>query len=391
MDSKIIALIAGSFLLTGCITSKVDRLHATTSQLSTDVDNYVVMSNRNIDLNQKADLKLKQTLMDLRLKDADTTKSSKDIFDNDSLALNSTLVQMYYSYNNSELFKQQNKYISEYFKQLPKILEEKEIGNSVQGLVNNIDVLNQVIEKNITIADDFKGRLKPNEASLIESTLSNSFKIYQYHKFRQAIDRPYDVIIEALSNQKTYIFSGNEALFLSLNQKAYKNREALVDSYNNQISQAKSLPFSERVKLTYKDEDFKKLMELSQQPYNLQRVDTVNQPVNSLSRERSMAYKKICSTYTIDDFNNQYGNAGLPQNTFDGKIGYQPNSPTYKYNFDIEQLALRSAEVPICELIDIVGLLKEKKYSQVESTSLNRGVAEYNKILNFIDPDGQKK
>ncbi|NUF45554.1 hypothetical protein, partial [Acinetobacter pittii] len=216
-------------------------------------------------------------------------------------------------------------------------------------LVNNIDVLNQVIEKNITIADDFKGRFKPNEASLIESTLSNSFKIYQYHKFRQAIDRPYDVILEALINQKTYIFSGNEILFLSLNQKAYNNREALVDSYNNQILQAKSLPVSERVKLTYKDEDFKKLIELSQQPYNLQRVDIVNQPVNSLSRERSMAYKKICPTYTIDDFNNRYGSAGLPQNTFDGKIDYQSNSPAYKYNFDIEQLALRSAEVPICE------------------------------------------
>lgn len=396
MDSKIIALIAGSFLLTGCITGKVERLHTTTSQLSNEVDNYVSMMNRNIDLNHKADLKLKRKVLDLRLQD--TIRGSNELYETDTLALNSVLAQLYYNKNNAELYKKQNKYISNYFKSLTNILEEKEIANNIEGLVKNVDVLNQVIEKNIKIEDELKGRLKPNETSIIESTLSNGFKIYQYHKFRKGVDNSYDVILEALYLQKLNIIIGNHGLFLDLNENAFTSRESLVSSYNKQISEAKKLVASEnQQKIVYKEEDFKKLTELAHQPYMLQRVDTENQPTNVTSSYRSEAFRKLCPAPEIKKADNSLGAILPPLNTFDAKIEikdpsqYKNTSQTFKYKFEIESFALKSAEIPVCELIDIVGLMKEKKYSQIETTSLKRGIENYNKILDFVDPDSQKK
>lgn len=391
MDSKIIALIAGSILLTGCITSKVERLHAITSQLSPEIDKYISMSNRVIDINHKSVIKLKKEALDTNLEDEIRGRKNEELYKNEEIALNSALLQMYYSYNNTELFKQQNIYISEYFKALPKVLEKQEIGNNIEGLVNNIDVLNQIIEKNITVSDELKGRLKPNEASLIESVLSNGLSLYQYSKFKKSIDRSYDVILKALSTQRLSIFTGNQVKFGNLNNNFNNTRLALVHSYKKQMSDAKNLPQSERMKLTYKDEDFKKLLELSQQPYSLKPNSNTTTPNIAVARYRSVAFQQNCSNSLLDESNPLMNNVQDQQDTFEAQLETKSESPNSTFKYDFKKLALKSGEKPICELIDIIGLLKEKKYTQIESSTLSREVDKYNKILDFVDPDSRKK
>ncbi|GAM29709.1 hypothetical protein P23_0203 [Acinetobacter calcoaceticus] len=391
MDSKIICLIAGSFLLTGCITSKVERLHATTSRLSPEIDKYVSMSNRVIDLNHKSVMKFKKEAFDTNLQDKIRGRKNEELYKSEEIALNTALIHMYSSYNNAELLKQQNIYLSEYFKTLPKLLEKQDIGNNLEGIVNNIDVLNQIIEKNLTIADELRGHLKPNEASLIESTLSNGLSLYQYEKFRHSIDRSYDVILKALRLQKFSIFTGNQILYSFLNQNFNNSRKALVDSYIKQMSDARSLNDSERRKVVYKEDDFNKLIELSQQPYKIKPSDDTKTSNVNLARYRSVAFQQYCSASLLNENNPLLTNIQDKEATFEAYLRPNSESHNLSFSYDIEQFGLKSGEKPVCELIDIIGLLKEKKYSQVESSTLSKDIAQYNKILDFVDSDNQKK
>jgi len=386
MDSKIIALIAGSFLLTGCVTSKVERLHSTTTQLSTDIDNYVAMTNRVIDLNQRSYLDFnKNRLIKSNLMANDLSGSEGAVYPNDTVTFNTNLVHIYNNQSVGDKVKQQNKYISEYFKKLPSLLEDKDIGKSIEGLINNVDILNQVIEQNLVTSDEFKGRLKPNEASLIESTLNNGFKYYQYHSFRKAIDRHYDVLLKALELQKSYNYKANEFIFFDFNQQFHKQQKALVDSYIKQHIDAVKLEPGERIKVNYSNDDFSKITEMVKQPFILTKLDVKTNESQLKPDQHSAAYIKSCSQNRVDEFRKRINDRVVEVYPFNAKLDSDKNTPLSTYVFDVEQAAKIKGEIPVCALIDIIGLLKEKRYYQVESVSLSRGVADYNKMLDFAE------
>lgn len=391
MDSKIIALIAGSVLLTGCMTAKVERLHANTKQLSIDVDSYVAMSNRIIE--QKKKQEIKSSLDDINeyiRTNQQYIKQDKSLV-NDTLNFNLILKERYTYHSLNEIVKEQNKYLSDYFKTLPLLLEKQETGDSIHGLVNNIDILNQVIEKNITIADEYKGRLKPNEASLIESILSNGFKIHQYETFKHAIDSHYDVILSALNHQRTFIYTANTEIFEGLNKNFLTSQKLLADSFKNQHTEASKLSELERRKINYKEDDFKKFLELTNKPFVLVRTDVKDKSNDSITNYRSQAYLTICSKKMVDESEEKFGTDKTGNDSFELPFEQGDQMEVRKYKFDIEKLAKIKGDAAVCELIDIIGLLKEKKYDQIESKSLNKSIISYNKLIELVDKNIDKK
>lgn len=397
MDTKIIALIAGSFLLTGCLTAKVEHLHATTKQLSTDVDSYVAMVNRILNQYEKKQIEAsKDDIEAYIITDPRYLKGNNQLTD-DIENFNVNFTRRHSSHFLNETMKQQNKYISKYFKILPSLLDEKDIGDSVHGLVTNIDILNQVKEKNLTIADEYKGRLKPNEASLIESVLSNSFKIHQYQTFKNALDNHYDVILTSLVGQKNDIHIANTLIFRGLNQQFIDSQMILAESYKNQHTETLKLNKDTGSKVNYNDNDFKKFNEMTQLPFVLVSADNTEKPAEVDNSYRSAAYLKYCTNKDLGEpkplpkekpegmnKTNKIESFILTSN--DGKT-----KETRKYKFDIETLAVLKGDIAVCELIDIIGLLKEKKYYQVESTTLKRSVDNYNQILDLVDKQAETK
>jgi outer membrane murein-binding lipoprotein Lpp/environmental stress-induced protein Ves len=397
MDTKIIALIAGSFLLTGCVTAKVERLNATTKQLSTDVDSYVAMVNRILDQYEKKQIEANKDDIEAYLKTDPRYLEGNKEFTDDIEKFNVIFKRRHQSHFVNETMKQQNKYLSEYFKILPSLLEEKDIGDSVQGLVTNIDILNQVKEKNLTIADEYKGRLKPNEASLIESVLTNSFKIHQYQTFKNAVNNHYDVILTSLVGQKNDIHIANTLIFRGLNQQFIDSQMILAESFKNQHTETLKLKKDIGGQVNYNDNDFKKFNEMTQLPFVLVRADITEKPAEVDNSYRSAAYLQYCTNKDLvepkqlpkeipEGMNKTNKIESFVLTSTDGKT-----IEKRKYKFDTQTLAVIKGDIAVCELIDIIGLLKEKKYNQVESTTLKRSVDNYNKILDLVDKKAETK
>lgn len=397
MDTKIIALIAGSFLLTGCVTAKVERLNATTKQLSTDVDSYVAMVNRILDQYEKKQIEASKGEIEAYLKTDPRYLEDNNKITDDIEKFNVNFIRRHKIHFVNETGKQQNQYISEYFKILPSLLDEKDIGDSVQGLVTNIDILNQVKEKNLTIADEYKGRLKPNEASLIESVLTNSFKIHQYQTFKNAVNNHYDVILTSLVGQKNDIHVANTLIFRGLNQQFIDSQMILAESFKNQHTETLKLKKDIGGKVNYNDNDFKKFNEMTQLPFVLVRADITEKPAEVDNSYRSAAYLQYCTNKDLvepkqlpkeisEGMNKTKKIDSFVLTSTDGKTNEKR-----KYKFDIETLAVIKGDIAVCELIDIIGLLKEKKYNQVESTTLKRSVDNYNKILDLVDTKAETK
>jgi hypothetical protein len=381
MDSKIIGLIAGSFLLTGCISAKVEQLHTTTTQLSTDIDNYVAMSNRVVELNQKStssiiNLNLDQGVRTLINKNEALGEESDDTKD-----FNRNFIEIYINYSLAEDVKQLNNLVSEYFKTLPKILENKDIDDKVKGLVKNIDVLNQAIENNLSVEDaNFKGGLKPVQEELIDKTLVYGLKIYQYHLFEKEIERHHNILLNSLILLKYYTYATNQKATFNLNNEFWKTHKYLLDSYIKQHIEASKDQSIDRTNIEYRNEDFEKMEAFLKQPIILNSSYNHSIDMSKPNKYRSNTYLETCTSNT----DNLTSDLFKKPNTIQFYNVKNPNIKPVEYSFNLEKIVYLRGDAPTCELINIIGLLKEKKYNQIELKTLEKTTSNYNAVLDYL-------
>jgi hypothetical protein len=373
MDSKIIGLIAGSLLLTGCATSKVERLHSTTTQLSTGVDSYVTLTNKVVDFNEKYSLYIdgKQRL-ELKMKTPLLGMSQKEKEDYNEKNFNRFFLTEYKEYSLGEDARNQSADLSEYFKILPKSLESENLDTNFEGLVNNIDILNKSIEEKIPKdVDGLKGNLTPVEKDLINKIFMEAYKAHQYNQFDERIKDQYIIILQAIINLKDYTHYTLSPVASGLNKDFEDSHQALLASYKKQQKEANLSP-AKKSKAVYSNEDLNKFYELFKQPI------VPNSSSNFLTQEkpqqgRSKLYTEFCRSNL--SLNNYYKIEWYDKN---------PSNQPIDYSFDFEKILLVKGSEPSCELIDILGLLLEKKYNQIDLKNFEKKTADFNNIVDFL-------
>ncbi|MFW1759852.1 hypothetical protein, partial [Acinetobacter guillouiae] len=92
--------------------------------------------------------------------------------------------------------------------------------------------------------------------------------------------------------------------------------------------------------------------------------------------------------------------SGVYFNFVIGIVSQNIDSPTnpvrfkteeYKILFDIEKYYKNSGDQVICEMINIVGLLNEHNFDQIELTTLERNLNTYEELMNYISPRPKAK
>lgn len=377
MDNKIIGLIAGSFLLTGCMTAKVEQLHTTTSQLSNDVDNYVAATSKVVDLKKQSILnyQTKDTLSD-NLQDRQVNKTKEEKIEEDLIKFNNSFLANYKTYSNGENIKQQANQISDYFKILPKALESQDLEPKFLNLVKNIDILNKTIKGDLTKdSSELKGGLRPIESDLIDKIFLEGYKTYEYKKFQSLMDLQYDIVLQAIITLKNYTsFALNPAA-----NKLYYDFEStyndLFTSYLNQHEMAYKKNKLEINYVQYSNDDLKKLNDLFSQPEVINSLVNDNNLNNKSKIFRSQFYKEYC--LTKEDFDDT------------GFMIKEFNDPTdiKKFNenlFNLKNVIFIKGSTPSCELIDILGNLKEKNYNRIDLNSFERANKDFENVINFL-------
>ncbi|WP_139113953.1 hypothetical protein, partial [Acinetobacter seifertii] len=194
MDSKIIGLIAGSFLLTGCMAAKVDKLHTTTVQLSNDVDSYVKMTDKVVELNNQGFLYYSSNpYFTTYLRSYENSLTPNQKKELDKISFNTQFLINYRNYSLGEDIKKQTSQVSIFFKILPQVLESKDLEPNFQSLVKNIDNLNQTLEKNLNAENgELVGKLKERDIDLINKIFAEGYKKYQLKKFEEILGNQYN-------------------------------------------------------------------------------------------------------------------------------------------------------------------------------------------------------
>jgi outer membrane murein-binding lipoprotein Lpp len=65
--NRIFLSITISIILSGCVSSKVEHLHTTTTELSANIEKFVELSNRTADLNRTLKLQDEQSFLSKQL------------------------------------------------------------------------------------------------------------------------------------------------------------------------------------------------------------------------------------------------------------------------------------------------------------------------------------
>ncbi|TEU29050.1 hypothetical protein E2R16_04870 [Acinetobacter seifertii] len=383
MEKKILCIAIMGSLLTGCISNKINHAHTTAVNLSQDIDKFVILSNTSIELNKALALKEQDHTISIGLFPQDLSKAdreSKVIF-----TTFDTYERMNDKKTTSAAFIRQNQLLGEYFKNLPLILEDKSV--DVAGLVQNIDYLNQVINKNIGEDGQANGGLNQPEKDLITTTLSSGFKFHQYKVYKKAIQEQSPKIIEALRWQKV-LFKQNGVLIKRnfLNEKYtidYKNIEkSLLNKFymNDDLIERGGKPVPK-----YNLKEVKSLAELNSQPYIY--YDLLNPEDKKLDEPKikSAAYIKYCEVAEdkqkkdFEDFIKQNENYAI-------KIKDVSQSPsTFQSGFyDVERNYSKNGDQLICELINIVGLMQENKLDDVKLKDLEKYLSNYDELLKYF-------
>jgi len=362
-NTVIILLSTTLFILTGCMTSKVNRLHSTTNQLSNDVDSYVELSNKVVDLNNKVIVLKQQKSLTSLMRDSPDLSSDEKNKKEASSEFALTYETLYMNKELALALNKQNAMLSEYFKKLPLILDDKKA--DIEGLVNNIDIMNQVIEQNIPDKSELKGRLSKNESSAITKTLSSGFSVYQLHYFKKAIDRHYPVIKNALVLQKAFIkYNSIQAVTgknIDYNIKYENQKNNLVNKHLTALKK------TDRAQETFNQDQMKTMEEQIAQPFKLQRVNTTGINKNPKNKVLSKDYIEIC---------------------MDKKQSSLVSTESY---YDLEQQFTDKGDKVVCEFINILGLLKERKFDLVELSTFENSIKEYNDLVDFINKDYKPK
>ncbi|PTV55352.1 hypothetical protein [Acinetobacter seifertii] len=377
MDTKIIGLIAGSFFLTGCMTAKVEQLHTTTSQLSNDVDNYVALTSKVVDFKKQSILnyQTKDTLTDF-LKDKQINKTKEEKNEEDLMNFNNSFLANYKTYSNGENIKQQASQISAYFKMLPNTLESKDLEPKFLNLVKNIDILNKTIEGDLTKdSPELKGGLRPIESDLIDKLFMEGYKVYEYKKFQSLMDLQYDIVLQSIITLKNYT---SVALTPAANKLDYDFETSYKDlftSFLNQHEMAYKKNKNEINKVQYSNDDLKKLNDLFSQP------EVINSVVNEygLNNKSKIFRSEVYKTYCLN--NEDFDNTGYSIKEFNDL-----NEPKIvKDNFfNLKNVIFIKGNDPSCELIDILGHLKEKNYNRIDLNSFKRANKDFESVINFM-------
>ncbi|WP_419299203.1 hypothetical protein [Acinetobacter guillouiae] len=207
-------------------------------------DKYAKLSDRAVDNYQALVLKEQKNELSIGLLPSENMNS--DIQKNSpQTKFNTSYRIIYKNQIRNAAIKRQSKDLAEYFKSLPLILEDKKA--DINGLVKDIDIMNQVIEQNITLDKKFEGRLKVAQSDSISNTLSSGFRLYQYHIFKKTIRDHYPIIIKALVNQRIFLAENAESSTKNLNKKYFESYKSLNDAYVGQYDSVK-ITFSSNTK-----------------------------------------------------------------------------------------------------------------------------------------------
>jgi len=386
--SRYIAIL-GVSLLTGCATSKVERLHTTTTKLSEDVEKYAALSNKSIDFNRELNYYLTKQMYSEQL----SPEPSFDLQKNKELAadrFNTGFSTLYDNREREEAFKLQNAALVTYFKSLPLILENKNA--DINGVVKSIDQLNQVIEKNSKVSDELKEGLKKQESNLIGKSLSSGFSHYQYHIFKKAIKNHYPVILKSILYQKAYFDENNGTATDQMNRKYFDDLEALRANYVSQSINLANLPIKDEARWNpiYPQEQLDKVAALAQQPYKLVVVGPNEPPVTENQRVKSQAYLEYCQldqkkqSQIFDKRKLKYAEQTLNFKNLQGQVvnrGY----------FDIEGAFKDSGDQVACEFINIMGLLSEHDFDRIELKTWEKSISDYDKLIDHVRPHYNQK
>ncbi|WP_151745022.1 hypothetical protein [Acinetobacter calcoaceticus] len=379
--NKIILIIGISMVITGCVSSKVNNLHSKTSELSTSIVKFAELSNRTADLNRTLNLKSQEEILaskidQLDIPDSLNSKTAEETFNQSFRILNHSRV-------NLERMRARNQLLVAYFQKLPLILENKEV--DFTGLIKNVDLLNQAIEKNISDEGMPNPRLKEAPSGVIASVLSNGFSGYQIHLYKESINNAYPAILSALVSQKNF-FKETAILELdrNLNSEYYSNYTKLKDNYSKQYQSTQAIVKQSKktVRSGYSEESIKALDELVNLPY---KPISLNEFTNEQPQIQSNAYKQYCVPNEIQKKDEKRIQEKYVQLNNLFLIDMSNNKDTPKLVvFDIDKTFKSTGEQLTCELINIMGILYEGDYKNIELSTLGVKLNEYNNQLDYI-------
>jgi hypothetical protein len=385
MEIKYLCIAVMASLLTGCISTKVNNAYTTTKSLSENVEKFSKLSNKTVELNRILSLNERQrNLSDNLLPGNETNNLERD--KNSSSNFYTAYRTMYHNKTSNDAYILQNKYIVEYFKQLPLILEDKSV--DIGGLVKNIDTLNKIIEDKVTDEETPVPGLNEVQTSLITRGLSSAFKARQYAIFKK-INQVYSpIILKALDNQqKLFRINGLLVSNEKLNNEYYLNFIKLQNAYIKQYR-------DEAIKLgknpngsipVYSFDEIKKIDIQVNNPFTL--ISSKNLNINSKFKPKveSEAYKSKC--IKSNEQQKKDMKTFLANNDKNWiKIG-DPLFGTVsneKVLFDVEYSFQQSGSDLICNFINIVGLMSENNTYNIELSKFEKNMQNYETLLNFF-------
>lgn len=389
MIKAILTVSVCFWMLAGCVSTKVDRLHTTTTKLSTDIDKFAELSNKSIEFNTALTLSERKKSL-LRQLEPTGSNTGKQDYERIEKEFSKNYEILYLSKLNNQALKEQNELLVKYFKTLPLILENKNA--DVNGLVKNIDILNQAIEQSVTSDDELKGGLNDNEKDVISKSISSGYSAYQYHIFKKSIKNHFPIIIKALLIQKLSFKDNYIKAARGLNKEYFSAYTDIKKSYINQYSE--NLSGVKTDKPSYGDEDFAKIEQLIKKPYVIVNLDSTGSEEITTPKVKSQAYKQHCESSSDPRVQERLSRERqlnyieykeMVINPYD-----QNNKENKKVYFDIEQKFKNSGEQVVCELINIVGLIKENNFDRIELVTFENEMENYSQLLDYISKQNKK-
>ncbi|WP_447499911.1 hypothetical protein [Acinetobacter oleivorans] len=298
---------------------------------------------------------------------------------------------VYFNKEDNDIYLQQNENLSNYFKNLPLILEDKSV--DIAGLVENINYLNQVIDKNVNEAGEVQKTTKQPPLDLTVKALSSGFKIYQYNTFKKAIKDPSPVIINLLKKERNlFKVNADSVANLKLNLKYYSEYKVIEDSLVNQYRAKMELRNRGiKPKREYKLKELENFNEFFNQSYTYIDLQNFTLPNEYEPKVKSAAYNEACviskneQEKTYKDFLKDNENNKINTADYTYKLMYPSKPlPTSDGFFDIEKQFFKSGDQLVCQLINIVGLLNENKLNDIDLNKLDLKMNEYEKLLKFV-------
>ncbi|MHA3104600.1 hypothetical protein [Acinetobacter sp. ANC 3791] len=371
-------------LLTGCVSSKVERLHTTMTDLSQDVESYTALSNKSIDLNRELGKFKTHEMYSEQLRpdqNQDLQKNAKLAADRFNYGFNT----LYGNKEREEAFKLLSVSLVNYFKTLPLILENKNA--DINGVVKSIDQLNQVIEQNSTVSEDLKEGLKKQESELIGKSLSSGFSAYQYHIFKKAIKNHYPVIMKAIIYQRNYFNENNQLATNELNKKYFEELQKLNMNYVKQSENIAKLPLRNEARRNpvYSKEEFDKATALTKLPYKLVIVDPKKEQALDQPKVKSKAYVEYCEL-NVSEKNKVFERRKKKYSDQTIEFKNLQKQVIGRGYFDIEGTFEDSGDRVACEFLNIVGLLYEHNFDRIELKTWEKNISEYDKLIDYVSP-----